>query len=192
MPELSKLLKLIDSVPEYHSLLDELKQRSDTTVVVLDAARPYLVAALYESLRLPVLVVTAQPENAKKLHEQLLSWRASGLVRFFPEPDVLPYERLASDTTTEMERIQVLSALAGCNGGETDVDLPLVVASTAALMSRTAPHRDFISACHTVKLGMDIPPFKLLGRLEAMGYQIENVVEVPGTVSHRGGIIDIF
>ena len=192
MPELSELLKLIDSVPEYHSLLDELKQQSDTTVVVLDAARPYLVAALYESLRLPVLVVTAQPENAKKLHEQLLSWRASGLVRFFPEPDVLPYERLASDTTTGMERIQVLSALAGCNGGETDVDLPLVVASTAALMSRTAPHRDFISACHTVKLGMDIPPFELLGRLEAMGYQIENVVEVPGTVSHRGGIIDIF
>jgi len=192
MPELSELLKLIDSVPEYHSLLDELKQRSDTTVVVLDAARPYLVAALYESLRLPVLVVTAQPENAKKLHEQLLSWCASGVVRFFPEPDVLPYERLAPDTTTEMERIQVLSALAGCNGGEPDVDLPLVVASTAALMSRTAPHRDFISACHTVKLGMDIPPFELLGRLEAMGYQIENVVEVPGTVSHRGGIIDIF
>jgi transcription-repair coupling factor (superfamily II helicase) len=194
MPELSKLLKLIESVPEYRRLLEALEQRSDSTVVALDAAKPYLVAALYESLQRPVLVVTAQPENAKKLHEQLLSWsfQSRKEVKLFPEPDVLPYERLASDTTTGMERIQVLSALAGHNEGEPDVSLPLVVASAAAVMSKTTPHGAFISACCTVKLGMDISPFNLLGKLEAMGYQLENVVEVPGAVSHRGGIIDIF
>ena len=78
MPGLSKLLKLIEPVPDFRRLLEGLKQRRDSTVVVLDAARPYLVAAMYASLKLPMLLVTAQPENAKKLHEQLLSWCVSG------------------------------------------------------------------------------------------------------------------
>ena len=39
---------------------------------------------------------------------------------------------------------------------------------------------------------MDIEPLKLLGRWETMGYRMENMVEVPGTISHRGGIVDIF
>ncbi len=192
MPEISRLLKLIESKPAYRLLLEELKKSNDTTVVALDAAKPYLIAALYENLKLPIVVVTAQPENAKKLHEQLSSWCRSGQVKLFPEPDVLPYERLAPDTSTEMERIQVLSALTGGENSENDVNWPLVVASAAALMSKTTPHGDFISAGSTVKLGMEIPPFDLLGRLEAMGYQMENVVEVPGAVSHRGGIIDIY
>jgi transcription-repair coupling factor (superfamily II helicase) len=160
-------------------------------VVALDAARPYLIAALHRNLRLPLLVVTAQPENAKKLHEQLLSWCPGGDVILFPEPDVLPYERLASDTTTEMERIQVLSALAG-GSKEPDAAPPLVVASAAALMSRTTAHHDFTSACGALTLGTHIEPFRLLKALEDAGYRLENTVEVPGTVSHRGGIIDIF
>jgi transcription-repair coupling factor (superfamily II helicase) len=192
LPGLSQLLKLIEPAPDFRRLLEGLKLRRDSTVVVLDAARPYLLAALYESLKLPMLVVTAQPENAKKLQEQFLSWCTSGQVRLFPEPDVLPYERLALDTTTEMERIQVLSGLAGCASGEDAIEAPLVVVSAAALMSKTTAHGDFVSVCHTVKLGMNKEPLRLLGEWEAMGYRLENVVEVPGTMSHRGGIIDIY
>ncbi len=193
MPELGKLLTLIEGMPAYRRLLEGLKKRSDSAVVVLDAAKPYLVAALYQSLKVPVLLVTAQPENARKLHEQLLSWSSPlGKVWLFPEPDVLPYERLAPDTTAGMERIQVLSALAGCGNGGNDAGAPLVIASVAALTSKTTAHRDFISACHTIKLGMNIEPFRLLGDCEAMGYRMENMVELPGTMSHRGGIIDIY
>jgi transcription-repair coupling factor (superfamily II helicase) len=192
MPELSKLLKLIEPMPACRRLLEELKKKSGSTVVVLDAARPYLIAALYESLQVPVLLITAQPENAKKLHEQLSSWCRSGQIKLFPEPDVLPYERLTPDTTTEIERIQVLSALAGCDNSENDIEVPLVVASAAALMSRTTAQNDFVASCHTVKLGMNIEPFRLLADWAAMGYRMENIVEVPGSISHRGGIIDIY
>jgi len=191
LPDLSRLLKLIEPLPVYRQLLEGLKQRSDGAVVVLDAAKPYLLAALYKSLRLPMLVVTAQPESGKKLHEQLLSWCPSG-VKLFPEPDALPYERLASDTTTELERVQVLTSLVGCASGEAGAGAPLVVASAPALMGKTPQHGDFISTCHTIKLGMNVEPFSLLGKWEAMGYRMESLVEVPGTMSHRGGIIDVY
>jgi transcription-repair coupling factor (superfamily II helicase) len=176
----------------YRRLLDGLKQGSDSQVVVLETAKAYLVAALYEDMRVPVLIITSQPENAKKLHEQLSYWCPGRGVMLLPEPDVLPYERMAADTTTEMERIQVLATLVGYGGGENNVKAPLVVASAAALMSRTTVHRDFVAVCHSIKLGMNIEPFRLLREWETLGYRMENVVEVPGTMSHRGGIIDIY
>jgi len=187
---LTQLLALIKEMPAYRQLVDRLKETNDSTrVVVLDAAKPYLIAALYHSLRLPMLVVTAQPENSKQLYEQLLTWCASTPIKLLPEPDVLPYQRIASDTSTELERIQVLSALAGI---EPTADAPLVVTSAPALMQKTTQYRDFTAACHTIKLGMDVEPFKLLSQWQAIGYRRENIVEVPGTISHRGGIIDIY
>ena len=68
------MLDLIETVPSCRRLLDLLKGDGSGAAVVLDAARPYLVAALYEKLRLPVLLVTAQPENARKLCDQLSTW----------------------------------------------------------------------------------------------------------------------
>ncbi len=187
---LTQLLHLIEEMPAYRQLIDELKQqRGNTRVAVLDAAKSYVIAALYQSLRLPILVVTAQPENSQKLYEQLLSWCAFTQVKLFPEPDTLPYQRIASDTPTELERIQVLSSLAN---SKSIANAPLVVTSAPAFTQKTILYRDFTATGHTIKSGMDIEPFQLLSRWEAMGYRMENIVEMPGTISHRGGIIDIY
>ncbi len=187
---LKQLLYLIEEMPAYRQIVEELQRRNGSTrVALLNAAKPYLIAALYQSRRLPMLVVTAQPESSKKLYEQLLTWCNYPEVRLFPEPDALPYERIASDTSTEMERIQALSALAN---SEPTTDAPLVIASAPAIMQKLTPHSEFTSTSHTIKMGMDIEPFHLISRWETMGYRMENIVEVPGTISHRGGIIDIY
>ncbi|MFC1915269.1 transcription-repair coupling factor [Chloroflexota bacterium] len=185
------LLKLIKEMPAYCRLVEECQQDSGIRVAVLDAVKPYLMAALYQHWQLPVLVVTAQPEKAKKLYEQLLIW-SNSRVKLFPELDVLPYECLTSDTTTELERVQVLSALANCHQGQMKAEAPLVVTSVPALMVKTTAYSDFASTCHTLELGIDVEPFHLLRQWEAMGYSRESMVEVPGTISHRGGIIDIY
>ncbi len=89
--DLTQLLHLIEEMPAYHQLVDELKQpKGSTKAVVLNAAKPYFIAALYHRLRLPMLIITAQPENSKKLHEQLLTWCPSTEIKLFPEPDALP------------------------------------------------------------------------------------------------------
>ena len=163
--QLDLLLHLIEEMPAYRQLIGERRwQDEGTRVVVLEAAKPYLIAALHQSQRLPMLVVTAQPENCKKLYEQLLIWSNSSQVKLFPEPDALPYERIASDVSTELERVQVLSTLANCNQNEPNIDVPLVVTSAPALMGKTTLYSDFISTCHTIKLGMEIEPFHLLSQ----------------------------
>ncbi|MFC1983731.1 transcription-repair coupling factor [Chloroflexota bacterium] len=188
--DLTQLLKLIEKMPAYRRLLDELRQQNgNIRITALDAAKPYLIAALYQKLKLPVLVVTAQPENSKKLYEQISTWFNFDQIKLFPEPDALPYQRISSDTSTEMERLQVLSALAN---SESSTRSPLIVASAPALIQKTTPCSDFTSTLHTINTGMDFEPFKLLSQWENMGYRMENIVEVPGTISHRGGIIDIY
>jgi len=188
---LTPLLPLIEEMPAYRQLVKKLQgQDNNIRVAVLNAAKSYLIAALYHTQRLPMLVVTAQPENSKKLYEQLLTWYNSTQVKLLPEPDSLPYQRVASGASTELERIQVLSALIDQN--KPAANPPLVVASAPALMQKTTPYSDFVSTCHTIKQGMDIEPLKLLSQWEAMGYQMESLVELPGTISHRGGIIDIY
>ncbi|MFC1914106.1 transcription-repair coupling factor [Chloroflexota bacterium] len=191
---LTQLSGLIEEMPAYQQLLAALKQEGkNISTVALDAAKPYLIAALYRSQRIPLLVVTAHPENSKKLHEQLLNWCNSELIKLFPEHDALPYERITSDTSTELERVKVLSALTSYRfEGAGNTEIPLIVASVPALMSQTASCHDFISSCHTLNTGTDMEPFALLGRWQDMGYEMESLVEVPGTISHRGGIIDVY
>ena len=194
-PDLTPLLDLIDEMPVYSQLVNDLEKRTEgATVAVLDAAKPYLIASLYRRLQRPMLVVTAQPEGARRLHEQLLTWLFSGPVKLLPEPEALPYQPLVSDSSVEMERIRILTALADMagDGGNSATGPVLVVTSSQALMQKVIPYRLFAGVSHTVEVGMEVEPFRLLERWQAMGYRLEDVVEVPGAMSHRGGIIDIY
>ena len=67
--DLTGLLNLIDEMPAYRRLIDNLERKDGSTrAAVLDAAKPYLIAALRTRLSVPMLLVTAQPENSKKLY----------------------------------------------------------------------------------------------------------------------------
>jgi transcription-repair coupling factor (superfamily II helicase) len=190
---LSCLLSLLRDVPAYAQLAGELSTaKGEHRAVILDAAKPYLIAALHEELHSPIMVVTAQPETARKLHEQLRVW-CSPLAELhrLPELDFLPYERSQPSAVSYqmIERLRALAALALYQGSD---ELPLIVTSALAVMSKTVPHGDFVAACHTLKLGASAEPLELLRRWQGIGYEMEDIVEAPGQMSRRGGIIDVF
>jgi transcription-repair coupling factor (superfamily II helicase) len=235
---LSRLLSLLKDVPAYRHLVEELSTaRGEHKAITLDAARPYLIAALYEELDSPLMVVAAQPEAARKLHDQLRVWCSPSVeLHRLPELDFLPYDRsrLSAVTFQMVERLRALATLAfheplrsvprpftsfrvtetQCHSERSeesespqgrlreeseDLSLaltvakpPLVVTSALAIMNKTIPCRDFVAACHIVSTGMAAEPMELLRRWQSMGYEVEDVVEVPGQVGKRGGIIDIF
>jgi transcription-repair coupling factor (superfamily II helicase) len=190
---LSCLLSLLKEMPAYRQLVGELATvKGEHKAIILDAAKPYLIAALYEELNLPLMVVTGQPESARKLHEQLRIWCSpSAELHRLPELDFLPYDssQLSAISYQKMERLRALATLALYE--ESD-KAPLIVTSALAIMSKTIPQRDFVAACHILKPGMAAEPVELLRRWQGMGYEVEDVVEVPGQMNKRGGIIDVF
>lgn len=185
---LSGLLPLIQDMPGYQRLVNELNgARSEKKVVVLDAAKPYLLACLYRQLNLPMLVITAKPERAKQLYDEMLIWCGSNeSIHLFPEPDALPYERISSDPYTVKQRLRVLSGLID------ESKTPLVIASAHATVRKIMSYAIFSSSCHTLRKGMRINLDQMLNRWINLGYQVDTKVELPGTVSRRGGIIDIY
>ena len=190
------LLSLIKKVPAYSQLegsLTRLKQGKHR-LVVLDAAKSYVVAALYQDSKLPTLVVTSQPENAKRLHEQLQTWcTQSGPIQLFPEPHFMADEYSEFDHTTMMERLQTLSNLSFYpDASSKGQPPPLIIISAAAAVRKTTPQTEFSADCHRLNVGMKIDPLRLVEKWQTIGYRLENFVEIPGAISRRGGIIDIF
>jgi transcription-repair coupling factor (superfamily II helicase) len=190
---LSCLLSLLREVPAYRQLMGELSTaKGEHKAIILDAAKPYLIAALYEELNLPLMVVTSQPETARKLHEQLRAWCSpSAELHRLPELDFLPYEspQLSAVSYQMVERLRTLATLALYEGSGKS---SLIVTSALAVASKTISRRDFVTACHTLKLSMIAEPLELLRQWQTIGYEVGNMVEAPGQVSRRGGIVDIF
>jgi transcription-repair coupling factor (superfamily II helicase) len=190
---LSCLLSLLQEMPVYRQLVGELSAvKGEHKATVLDTAKPYLIAALYEELNLPLMVVTGQPESARKLHEQLRAWCSPSAELYrLPELDFLPYgsSQLSAVSYQMIERLRALTTLALYEESDRS---PLVVTSALAIMSKTIPKSDFTAACRISKPGMAAEPLELMRRWQSLGYEVEDVVEVPGQMSKRGGIIDVF
>ena len=189
------LVPLIGEMPAYRHLVRGLAQAIGRhRVVVSSAAQPYVVAALHQELSRPVLVVVPTPEEAHRFCVQLPVWGDNQRDPvLFPEPDALPYERLAPDSFIEQQRLQALASLVKA-GKEPHprTQPPLIVASATAAARKTISHSRFVAASHVVEQGMRIAPFELLRRWDEMGYRRAGVVEVPGTMSRRGGILDVY
>ncbi|MCJ7514469.1 MAG: DEAD/DEAH box helicase, partial [Dehalococcoidia bacterium] len=193
--DLSCLLSLIEDVPAYQRLKGELSEFPEGAIklVAADAVRPFLIAALHQGLNLPILVVASQPEIARRLYDELQAWCTdSTYLHFFPETDFLLDQYVAADVIATAERMKTLSALTFCSDMSVDEPPPLIISSALAAASRTMPRDKFQSSCHLLKVGMDIDPLQLMARWQDIGYEFENVVEIPGAMSRRGGILDIF
>ncbi len=160
--------------------------------------RPLYVASLWLRSRAPTLVLTPRAEDSRRLHDQLVTYAGeSAPVYLLPEPEVLPFERLAVDSRTVNQRLVALSSLAAWEQDAASV--PLVVASIAAAMRLTLSPGVFDviesenESCLRVRLGQRVGSTEaLLSAWVNLGYRHEPVVESPGTFSMRGGIVDIF
>jgi transcription-repair coupling factor (superfamily II helicase) len=101
-----------------------------------------------------------------------------------PEREALPYEFVRSDASVAVERARALAALRGESRA-------LVVASWAALSEHCAGP-EVQEAGITLTRGQFIPPGDILSTLEQAGYAVTDLSDQPGTVSRRGGLVDVF
>jgi transcription-repair coupling factor (superfamily II helicase) len=194
---LSGLLPFIEQVPPYQQLveaieysqLDALLDGDHTAGVgTVLPARPYLAAALYRQLNLPILLLTTRAERVSQWAEQLRIWTGSESIYVFPEPDALPYERVPWSRETVSDRLTALTALIHQEGDRA----PLVITSARALMHRTLPVREFRLGLREYQRGQEIDLQRTLDTWVAHGYRPDTVVEEPGTFSRRGGLLDVF
>jgi transcription-repair coupling factor (superfamily II helicase) len=218
---LSGLLPLLHNHPAYRRLVDAAARalaNPDHPAIVaaedlLDAAKPYLLAALAADSALGppagrIFVLTSRPERARQIADALRLYAADpAAVAPFPAPDLLPYEQIAADPALVAGRLAVLALLSGRPSAPPAGDSPLpsegrgagglgsrpvVVASAMALMTPTLSPADFRWAVRTVRKGQEIAMDDLLAHWVDLGYEPAATVETRGAFSRRGGIVDIW
>ena len=196
---LTGILDLLGESAAFQSTVRAMRDADGTpmplSLTAPDAARGFLLAGLCRGLRRPMLVVTAKPEDADRISDELATVlgedRDAPAVLRLPESEALPYERLAEDEAVAHDRLGVLSALLALEDGADGPGL-LLVASVAALCQRTLRPDQFTDTTHTLTVGQHVQTGPLLVRWAGMGYGMEPTVEAPGTASRRGGILDVF
>src|SRR5215212_4302894 len=145
------------------------------------------IAALHAALGRTLVLLTARPGTARQLWEDLLAWAENPAdILHFPAPDALPYEKLPEDPSLVARRVDVLARL-----GEAG-NPPLVVACLRAVMDHLDPPDHFRAASRVLKLGDRVSMSALLGSWIEAGYESGPLVDGPGQVSRRGGILDVY
>ena len=219
---LTGLLSLIAAQPRMQRHLRRLERPGPAdaraSLVVDPEYHPLYLGALWHTRRRPVVVITPRLEDARRLHDQLLTYLGDHpAVLLMPEPETLPFERLAVDSRTGNQRLAALAALAQAasppagtkadansdTNADADTDAsaapPLVVASLSSALRLTLPpdlalgrHPDLPDANY-LRPGSRIPPIDtLLNAWLQLGYRREPQVTAPGSFSLRGGILDVF
>ena len=203
---LSGVLKILNEHPDYRQAVEQAATGGSGAVTVRQGAREAFIASLALRAAGPVLVVTPRPEDARRLHDQLLSWLGEeAAVHLLPEPEVLPFERLAVDGNTSNQRLAALAALAfaraeepGTPGSGEEPQTPVVVCSIGSALLYTSPPELMAGRLPSSgeasvwKVGDKIRLDSVLSQWVQLGYRHEPVVDSPGSFSHRGGILDIF
>ena len=186
---LSGLLPLLTRNKQFGELIDALRLGTGREAVVApDPATAYLVAAIWREFGAPVVVVTPNPEAARRLADQLGVWRDDSPVFQFAETENIPFEHYIPDMLSTHQRLQALAALIDSPASQP----PIVVTSIQAAGQTTLDRAAFDRAASTIRVGDSVSPAELVRRWTDIGYRIEPTVEVPGSASRRGGILDVF
>ena len=143
-----------------------------------------------ESAR-PLVFLTAHDRDlltaAADLEVLLAALGATRPVRRLPGPAVNPYAGVAPHPEVLALRATALAALAA-----PATPPPIVLASAAGALCRTAAPERLKSAGRRLRRGMDIAPGEIAAGLAAGGYRYEDPVSGPGDFARRGGIVDFF
>lgn len=154
-----------------------------------DAAGPALLSAMLDDQAGVSLVITTRQERAESL--------ASGLAEYLPgnrpvhvwnSPDTLPYEQLPVDLDAGVRRAHALSQLQDHHPEER----PVWIASIHGLMQLVMSPESLTSHTRKLRVGRRVDVDDLYHWAMATGYATSPVVQEPGTIARRGGIIDLF
>ncbi len=186
---LQGLLPALRRVSAYGGLVEAVRAGGRPRAALLDAAKPYLAAALWRDLRRPVLLLCPRSEDARAWAERLEVYCGEDApIHQFSESDALPYERIALDPSTLHLRIGALGALQSVDAERP----PLIVASALAVMQKTLSAELLARLTERLRPGDRFAVGAALERWTRMGYEIAPSVEAPGQVTRRGGVVDVY
>ncbi|MGA1982351.1 MAG: transcription-repair coupling factor [Acidobacteriaceae bacterium] len=154
-------------------------------------ARALYLPLFARAANAPCVILVADNKAAEALHAAVLSaCELTGAldpesVLRFPAHDVLPFENLSPHPEIQESRASTLWKIATGTAR-------LVIAPVEAACMRLFPRDHYAALALHLKRGEEYLPDILIEHLLSVGYTRVDVVEMPGQVTLRGGILDVY
>ncbi|MCL2161290.1 MAG: transcription-repair coupling factor [Betaproteobacteria bacterium] len=130
-------------------------------------------------------VITAQPDRAQRLADEIVWFAPQLRVRLLPDWETLPYDSFSPHQDLISERLSTLYAIS-----RNEADVLLVPASTA--LYRMAPPAFLAAYTFFLKQGDALETEQLRAQLALAGYHCVTQVVSPGEFAVRGGLVDLY
>ena len=188
---LSRLLNASFETDQFAGLINKLNlPRVEETVNIYEPSISFALAVLWRAVNVPILVITPNAESSRRIYDQLHTWlEPRSPIYQFSEVDEIPFERYAPDSIATHARLKTVASFRQRFG---KAKYPLVVSSIQAASQSTLERTVFDEVTTTFVTGDQVDMSALTKSLVRMGYRTESTVEVPGTFSQRGGILDVY
>src|SRR5947207_9624854 len=150
---LQGLLALLTQRPGFQRLIEKLQQAEGLPALtgITEAARPFVIASLFTTLKQPLLLVVNDEATASQMVETLKAFvPGPSDVFYLPDRDALPYERLIGDTLTTQQRMQALIAMVERER------TPLVVCSAYVLTQLIIPPQELSPTLFRLEPGLAV------------------------------------
>jgi transcription-repair coupling factor (superfamily II helicase) len=154
-------------------------------------ARALYLPLFVRTANSPCVILVADNKAAEALHAAVLSaceltgaLSAESVLRY-PAHDVLPFENLSPHPEIQEMRAATLWKIATGSAR-------LVIAPVEAACMRLFARDHYASLALHLKRGEEYLPDMLVEHLLSVGYTRVDVVEMPGQVTLRGGILDVY
>src|SRR5919106_741436 len=175
--------------PAFRAVRGELRGEAGPVRVrvtnLAGSSNAVLAAALAEDLGVPLLVLAPTAERGEAWLADLESILGEGAVGWYPQWEILPYERRAPQKEIEGQRLEFL---AGLLEGSVRVGVTTARAALQKILPPSALENRLLRVSAGDRADLD----DLARRLVRMGFEREAMVAEVGTFSIRGGIVDVF
>ncbi|HEY60478.1 MAG TPA: transcription-repair coupling factor [Anaerolineae bacterium] len=179
----------------FNQLLEAIEEQQHVrSIGLMRSAHLQLLISIYRKFRKPILYIVNHSNEARSNLDNVAFWDSSLPKKFFAEPAPLFYERSGWDDSTRIARLKTLISLAlhFTPDQKRAAVNPVIFSSVKALMTKTIPRRDFLMACHQIKVEEKWSINTLQHKWLDIGYEYAEIVVKAGQFSHRGGILDIW
>ncbi|MFQ5499709.1 MAG: transcription-repair coupling factor [Candidatus Zixiibacteriota bacterium] len=169
------------------NLLEQLKSSNQLcSVCGLSGSSPAILVHLLQlQLGRPLLFISADPDSAINLYQDLIYLHGEHGVGLFPGRQILPYDFRAPVGEVMGRRISTLSRLI-------DGVLPITICSIRSLMEPTIVRQQLEESRVSLRVGQEADLGDLVRRLVSLGFKRVPAVEEVGDFALRGGLIDLF
>lgn len=181
------LIQSMVADPDLVSILNGLRggMREQLVAGLSGSARQAAIAAMYQELQRPIMVMTHNMFSAQKIAEDLQECLSAEEVLLYPANELIAAETAISSPETSARRLDVLIKLAeGFRG--------VIVVPFAGVRKFQPTREAMLQARIELTVGQSMPMEQFLREMVGLGYERVDRVEQKGHLSVRGGIVDFF